>query len=77
MEAEEAFPTSGYIPWILGYTVSLIVLIFLFHAVTLSCSYRDIKPENLLVDEQGCLKLCDFGENNTAASSPRSLSHQL
>ena len=35
-----------------------------FHCclVLQSIIYRDIKPENLLVDEQGRVKLCDFGE---------------
>jgi cyclin-dependent kinase-like len=34
--------------------------------------YRDIKPENLLVDEHGTVKLCDFGFARLMPGRPES-----
>jgi phosphorylase kinase gamma subunit len=31
-----------------------------FH--TKSVAHRDLKPDNILLDEKGIVKICDFGE---------------
>lgn len=37
------------------------ILLILRHMHAYDIAYRDLKPENLLIDKQGFLKLADFG----------------
>lgn len=43
----------------LFYVVEIILA--LSHMHSLNIVYRDIKPENLLIDQEGHLKITDFG----------------
>ena len=49
LEYEEAVFYAGQVVLMFQYLHSLNIL------------YRDLKPENLLIDLEGYLKLCDFG----------------
>ena len=37
------------------------IILALSHMHSLNIVYRDIKPENLLIDHEGHLKITDFG----------------
>ncbi len=37
------------------------VFLALEHIQSLGCCYRDLKPENVLIDEEGHIKIVDFG----------------
>lgn len=54
-------PTLNYVNCISGnfYTTEIVVALEYLHSQ--SVVYRDLKPENLLLDRDGHLKITDFG----------------
>lgn len=46
-------------PWIRFYAAELAIALSDLHKMKIV--YRDIKPENILIDGEGHIKLCDFG----------------
>jgi serine/threonine protein kinase len=45
--------------WVQFYTAELVLALEAIHAM--GYIHRDVKPENLLLDSKGHLKLADFG----------------
>jgi serum/glucocorticoid-regulated kinase 2 len=70
--------TDGFLREDLAKFYAAQIAIALQHLHDLGIAYRDLKPENVLIDEDGYIKLCDFGasvvlrgtekENNFAGS---------
>ena len=52
--------------------------LILLHFVCIdNCSIQDLKPNNLLLDENGVLKLADFGLAKSFGSPNRAYTHQV
>ena len=39
--------------------------------------HRDMKPQNLLINKKGCLKLCDFGLARAFSLPIRTYTHEV
>ena len=44
---------------------------------TNNCFYRDLKPQNLLIDAHGCIKLADFGLARAFGFPVRTYTHEV